>query len=152
MYRSGWGTKEGQETILAVWLKRSAFDTLLEQAVHSTYMAEVYSSEVAWKDALARSEIRLQWDPDHDPSGAKVKRRAIQLGLRGGVLTRYAYEWTIEIEDITKFVRQQRLYVQSHAYNQLVLPKETVYAVTNENIIRRLGLAMDLSEGASTSL
>jgi Domain of unknown function (DUF4291) len=34
MFRSGWGMKEGQETILAIWLKRSAFDTLLEQAVH----------------------------------------------------------------------------------------------------------------------
>lgn len=152
MYRSGWGTKEGQETILAVWLKRSAFDILLEQAVHSTYMTGVYSSEAAWRDALALSEIRLQWDPDHDPSGAKVKRRAIQLGLRGGVLTRYAYEWIIDLEDITKFVRQQHFYAQSHAYDQLVIPKETVYAVTNDNIIRKLGLTVDLSDGASTSL
>jgi Domain of unknown function (DUF4291) len=35
MYRSGWGTKPGQEVILAVWLKRSAFDEILASAIHS---------------------------------------------------------------------------------------------------------------------
>src|SRR5215208_6003535 len=43
MYRSGWGTKSGQEAILAVWLKRSAFDLILEEAVHTTFIPEIYS-------------------------------------------------------------------------------------------------------------
>src|SRR5690606_8348838 len=30
MFRSGWGTKEGQEVVLAVWLRRAAFDQILE--------------------------------------------------------------------------------------------------------------------------
>ena len=33
MYRSGWGTKPGQEVTLAIWLKRTVFDTILAQAV-----------------------------------------------------------------------------------------------------------------------
>src|SRR5215813_11712221 len=45
MFRSGWGTKPGQEVTLAVRLKRSAFDEILSQAVHSTFVPEVYSTE-----------------------------------------------------------------------------------------------------------
>ncbi|WP_155968870.1 DUF4291 family protein [Kamptonema formosum] len=40
-------------------------------------------------------------------SGAKVDRRAIQLGLRGDVLSRYEREWIVNIEDLYEFVRQQ---------------------------------------------
>ena len=67
----------------------------------------VYSSEAEWKRALAQSAVRLQWDPDHDPFGAKVERRALQLGLRGDVLARYAREWIVRIEDISPFVAEQ---------------------------------------------
>ncbi len=83
MYRSGWGTKENQEVTLAVRLRRDAFDEILRLAVHSTFVPEVYGSEDAWRRAVAGSDVRMQWDPDHDPSGKPVDRRAIQLGLRG---------------------------------------------------------------------
>jgi hypothetical protein len=36
---------------------------------------------------VARSEVRLQWNPDHDPTGNKLERRALQLGLRDGSFT-----------------------------------------------------------------
>jgi len=39
---------------------------------------------------------------------ASLERRAIQLGLRGEILARYAREWIIEIEDISAFVAEQR--------------------------------------------
>ncbi len=44
MYRSGWGTKAGQEVTLAIRIKRSAFDTILASAVHSSFVPEVYTS------------------------------------------------------------------------------------------------------------
>jgi hypothetical protein len=69
---------------------------------------EVYGSHGAWKEALARSPVRLQWDPDHGPSGGPVERRAIQLGLRGEVLAKYAREWLLDVEDISDFVTEQR--------------------------------------------
>src|SRR5262245_8940786 len=78
MYRSGWASKEGQEVVLAVRLMRSAFDEILRRAVPSSFVPGVYENEAAWKTALARSDVRLQWDPDHNPSGAPVERRAIQ--------------------------------------------------------------------------
>ena len=141
MYRSGWGTKEGQEVTLAIRLKRSGFDTLLAQAIHSSYKAEIYQSEEAWKQAVAQSEVRLQWDPDHAPSGAKVERRAIQLGMRGSILAHYAREWIIEIEDISEFVREQYEHVRLNNYAKLATPREMVYPVKDEHVTARLEIS-----------
>jgi hypothetical protein len=140
MFRSGWGTKEGQEVTLAVWLPRLAFDAILKEAVHSTFVPEVYPSQDEWQRAVAQSSVRLQWDPDHDPSGAKVERRAIQLGLRGDVLARYAREWIIHVEDISRFVEQQRPHACPAAYDQLVIPQEEVYPVVDSDVAARLGV------------
>jgi hypothetical protein len=141
MYRSGWGTKPGQEVVLAIRLKRAAFDNMLAQAVHSTYIEAVYHSEENWKHAVASSSVRLQWDPDHSPSGGKLERRAIQLGMRGDVLKQYAREWILDIEDISSFVREQYQHVQSHKYEHLITPREMVYPVTNPNTIQKLALS-----------
>jgi hypothetical protein len=138
MYRSGWGTKENQEVTLAVRLRRDAFDEILRQAVHSTFVPEVYGSEVAWKRAVAGSDVRLQWDPDHGPSGNPVDRRAIQLGLQGDVLARYAKDWLIEVQDISDFVREQRENAKA-PYDRLVTPSEDVYPVADSEVARRLG-------------
>src|SRR5262249_60972856 len=70
MFRSGWGRKEGQDVTLAVWLRRWAFDAILTEAVHSTFVPAVYASQDEWQRAVACSSVRLQWDPDHDPSRA----------------------------------------------------------------------------------
>ena len=139
MYRSGWGTKTGQEVTLAVRLKRNGFDSILAQAVHSTFVPEVYGIHETWKERLALSPVRLQWDPDHDPQGAKQDRRAIQLGLSGEVLKKYAREWIVEIEDISDFVRSQREHVLKGERN-LVTPHEEIYPVTDETVCARLQL------------
>src|SRR3954453_10694373 len=77
MCRSGWGTKQGQEVTLAVRLRRDAFDEILRQAIHSTFVSEVYGTQDEWRRAVAGSDVRLQWDPDHNPAGNPVERRAI---------------------------------------------------------------------------
>jgi hypothetical protein len=141
MYRSGWGTKEGQEVTLAIRLKRAGFDTLLAQAVHSTYKARIYTSELAWKQAVEQSEVRLQWDPDHHPSGAKVERRAIQLGMRGSILARYAREWILDIEDVSDFVREQYEHARIGNYAQLATPREMVYPVEDESVVAHLEIS-----------
>jgi hypothetical protein len=140
MFRSGWGTKEGQEVTLAVWLKRSAFDALLNEAVYSTFVPEIYTSPEEWKQAVAGSSVRLQWDPDHDPLGGKMERRAIQLGLRGDALARYARDWIVRIEDVSPFVEQQRPHAQPAAYDRLLVPRERVYPVMDGEVAARLGV------------
>jgi hypothetical protein len=140
MFRSGWGTKPGQEVTLAVWLQRPAFDAILKEAVHSTFVPEVYGSEGEWKRDLAHSPVRLQWDPDHDPAGAKAERRAIQLGLRGDVLASYAREWIVRVEDVSPFVADQRAHARPAAYDQLVVPREEVYPVQDRAVAGGLGI------------
>ncbi len=136
MFRSGWGTKVGQEMILAVWLARDAFESILGQAVHSSYQEDVYGNREEWSFAIANSEVRLQWDPDHSPDGSKLERRAIQIGLRGKVLKQYANEWIIRIEDISGFVAEQRENISS--LSRLILPRERVYSIQDPEISRRL--------------
>lgn len=141
MYRCGWGTKVDQEVVLAITLHRKAFDQILGAAVHSTFVAQLYENQEAWQMALKTSQVRLQWDPDHDPAGVKQTRRAIQLGLRGEFLQHYAQDWIIKIEDISEFVRQQRCYQQPSHWHQLIIPQENVYPVSNSEMIRKLGLS-----------
>ena len=129
MYRAGWATKEGQEVVLAIWLARAGFDAILAQAVPSSFDDRRYADRAAWQQAVARSEVRLQWDPDHDPHGRPVERRAVQLGLRGSVLASYAREWIRGLEDITPFVREQHAVLTREGTAALVTPLERVYPV-----------------------
>ena len=140
MYRSGWGTKEGQETTLAIRLRRSGFDDILKEAVHSTYDPRVYGEKVRWEKAMAASAVRLQWDPDHHPSGARQARRAIQLGLQGSTLRKYVDEWTVSIEDISEFVAEQRRLKETGDMDSLVTPREDVYSVSDPGVAGRLGV------------
>jgi len=138
MHRSGWATKKDQESILAIWIERSAFDELLAQAVPSLFDEKQYASREAWQAAVDASEVRVQWDPDHDPGGMSLKRKTIQLGLRGDALRRFAGEWIVQIEDISAFVRQQAAY--SHKMDLLFVPDQKVYKLADRDVARRLGV------------
>jgi hypothetical protein len=140
MYRCGWGAKPDQEIVLAVRIKRSAFDEILRQAVPSSFDPRQFPSEHEWKAAVADSSVRLQWDPDHDPTGAPVERRAIQLGLRGAPLRHYAREWIVSIEDLSPFVSEQRANAVRGRWSQLRMPEERVYPVADIATARRLGV------------
>jgi hypothetical protein len=145
MHRSGWADKAGQEHILAIWLRRDSFNAILSQAVHSAYEPEVYVTTADWKAAVARSDVRLQWDPDYTPNDTQLERRAIQLGLRGEVLRAFAQGgWIMQIEDITPVVHQQRQYTKRHLYDELRVPHEEVYPVADAEIARRLQLSTDV--------
>lgn len=137
MYRSGWGQKEGQEVTLAIRLRRTFFDEILAAAVHSSFVPERYADRAAWKDRVGGSDVRLQWDPDHDPHGGKLERRAIQLGLRGARLKRYASEAIVSIDDISAQVAVQRANVGTDA---LETPTEAVYPVSDPHVAEHLDI------------
>ena len=127
MYRSGWGTKQGQEMTLALRLRREFFDHILKQAVPSSYDSSYPGGREAWSAAVKQSEVRLQWDPDHSPSGAKLARRAIQLGLRGRILEAFATSEIVEVVDLSDFVQSQRSNVAESRMSALRTPVESVY-------------------------
>jgi hypothetical protein len=126
MYRSGWGIKEGQEVVLGLRLRRSFFDSLMTAAVPSAFDPRTYGNEREWQAAVVDSDVRRQWDPDHSPSGGKLARRAVQLGLRGEALRKFATAELLEVIDMTEFVQSQRPHAQDD--NPLLeVPIETVY-------------------------
>ncbi len=147
MYRSGWGAKAGQEVTLAIWLRRAAFDEILRQAVPSTFAPHLYASHDEWQAAVASSSVRLQWDPDHDPHGRPLARRAIQVGLRGDALAHYARDWLLRIEDISPLVAHQRAILRSGNLDDLLTPHEAVYPSANAELARRLGIENAAAQG-----
>jgi hypothetical protein len=141
MYRSGWGTKENQEATLALRLRRTFFDSLLAEGVPSSWDRDQFATEEEWSRAVARSSVRLQWDPDHDPSGATLERRAIQVGLRGEVLEAFGRRELVEVIDLTDFVAEQRSRLSSGGVSAIVTPRERVYRPADSDIVARLRLA-----------
>lgn len=140
MYRNGWGTKEGQEVVLAVHLKREAFERYLSKAVYSNFQEDLYPSLEDWKTEVKNSSVRLQWDPDHDPYGAKIERRAIQIGVRDEEIVNYATKDIIKIEDISEFVRTQHQHVLNNELEKLIVPEEKPYFSRNDEVNKRLRL------------
>ena len=128
MYRCGWATKDGQERVLAIDIRRSGFDYAVKNAVAST-LKESGLSEEEWKKLVAESDIRVQWDPEKDIFGNSLPYRSIQLGLRGKAVRDYVSDWIVHIEDITDYVRE--LYSKRNNGEDItgLLPKESIYCI-----------------------
>jgi hypothetical protein len=140
MYRSGWGVKADQEVVLAVRLRRSAFDAILATCVPSRFDPTRWSSQMLWRLDVDTSDVRLLWDPDHDPAGRPLDRRALQLGLRGATLASYAREWILDIEDVSALVAEQRERIHDRGWARLYTPSERIYPVTDGNSAAALQL------------
>lgn len=140
MFRNGWGTKEGQEVVLAIHLKMSAFLNYLENAVQSTFNSQLHGTRENWQELVKQSHVRLQWDPDHDPYGNKVDRKAIQIGLREAFIRSYSKEDILAIEDISAFVKTQYEFVKNGRLDQLETPLEQPLIIQNEQLRSRLRL------------
>ena len=130
MYRCGWAEKENQERVLAIDIKRSAFDYIVQNAVISTYSEDMGISFEEWKKRIKRSEIRCQWDPERDLSGNPLEYRSIQLGLRGQAVYSYVHDWIIKLEDITDYVKELNAKKNSGADIRPLLPQEKVYQIS----------------------
>ena len=142
MYRAGWATKINQERILAVKLKLAGFEEILLRAVASSFKPEIYGSHEHWKARLKQSPVRLQWDPDHNPIGEKLERKAIQIGLKGDILKQFNTEWITEIQDITPFVKEQHPFAKGN-FNDLQVPFERVVNYNDrQDIIDNIGLTL----------
>jgi Domain of unknown function (DUF4291) len=140
MFRSGWGTKEGQEIILGLRMRRQFFDGLLARAVTSSWDSSDRTTHDKWKAAVASSDVRLQWDPDHDPHGKPLSRRAIQLGLRGAALDAFGRHELLEVVDMTNFVAEQRSHLRQAELAQLKTPTQRIYLPDDVSIARHLKL------------
>ena len=127
MYRSGWASKQGQERILAIDLKREGFDEIVKNAVLSSFREVSGLSKEEWKSKLENSEVRCQWDPDRDIYGNPIGRRAIQLGIKGETVRKYINDWIVNITDITDKVIEMREKIENGSFLDNLLPNEKKY-------------------------
>ena len=134
MYRCGWGTKPGQETVLAVEIARGGFEWALRNACLSTYVRGLHPDRSAWQRQLKRAPARVQWDPERDLHLQPLPYRSLQLGLSGEAVRRYADEWTVSIKDVTPLAHEIHALVSSGDLDSAtqLLPEERPYSVASE--------------------
>ncbi|WP_318204680.1 DUF4291 domain-containing protein [Streptomyces sp. SCL15-4] len=134
MYRCGWGTKENQETVLALDITREGFEWALRHACLSHYVPALHPDQAAWKQELARSPARVQWDPERDLHHNPLPHRSLQLGLAGQAAARYADEWIVGIRDVTPLAGQIHALVRAGETERAgaLLPEEPPYPVADE--------------------
>ncbi|WP_329545778.1 DUF4291 domain-containing protein [Streptomyces sp. NBC_01356] len=129
MYRCGWGTKAGQETVLAVEISRDGFEWALRHACLSSYVRGVHPDRAAWRRQLKRAPARIQWDPERDLRLQSLPYRSLQLGLSGEAVRRYADDWTVRITDVTPLALEIHTLVSSGDLDSAarLLPQERPY-------------------------
>lgn len=126
MYRSGWAQKDSnQNRILAIELTFEGFEELLSEGVLTSY-DKSYGDKQSWREKLDNSNVRIQWDPDHDFKGEKLKRRAVQIGIKNNALHKFNNEFIKSIQDITFFVKDQKASIDN---------KKEWFFVIDESII-----------------
>ncbi|GHH12738.1 DUF4291 domain-containing protein [Streptomyces lanatus] len=129
MYRSGWGTKEGQETILAVEILREGFEWALAHASLTHYERGLHSDRATWKRQLKQAAVRVQWDPERDLRLQPLPYRSLQLGLADDAVRRYADTWTVGIRDVTELAHEVHSRVREEDLDtaRQLLPRECPY-------------------------
>ena len=106
MYRSGWGTKPGQEHVLAIQITRAGFEEALSLACLSHFDPDIYPDQATWAQRKQTSPVRVQWDPERSITGEPLPWRSIQIGLSGPAAEHYVNRWTVHITDITPLVHE----------------------------------------------
>ncbi|MGW5231875.1 DUF4291 domain-containing protein [Streptomyces nodosus] len=134
MYRCGWGTKAGQETVLGIEISRDGFEWALRHACLSSHVRGLHSDRSTWQRELKRAPARVQWDPERDLHLQPLPYRSLQLGLSGEAVRRYADEWTVCIRDVTPLAREIRALVSSGDLDSAarLLPGEEPYPAEGE--------------------
>lgn len=131
MYRCGWGTKEGQETVLAVEISRDGFEWALRHACLSHFVPALHADRQAWQRSLQEAPARVQWDPERDLHLRPLPHRSLQLGLSGRAARDYADEWLVSVTDVTPLARRIHGLVREGDREAAarLLPREEPYPV-----------------------
>ncbi|MET8824643.1 DUF4291 domain-containing protein [Streptomyces sp. NPDC004610] len=134
MYRCGWATKEGQETVLAVEITRAGFEWALTHACLSHYAPGLHTDHGSWRRRLKRSPTRVQWDPERDLHLQPLPHRSLQLGLSGAAAGLYADEWIVSLTDVTPLAHTVHAHIRTGdlATARELLPQERPYPAGGE--------------------
>lgn len=142
MYRCGWATKPGQESVLAIRISRAGFEWALAHSAFAHYAASLHADHEAWRAGLG-APVRIQWDPERDLRFQPLEYRSIQIGLGGEAVAHYCDDWILEIRDITDLARacHARLSEQGPDAASELLPPERPYPLAAA-IAAHVGMVM----------
>ena len=131
MHRSNWGQKNGQENILAVRIKRSAWNKALSLGVLTHPEPSIYADAKEWDDRFEKAHVHIQWDTERSLRGAALNYYSIQVGITRHLIQEYVDDWVLEIEDISALVQKIRTLLKSGKQKNIkqLLPRERVYPV-----------------------
>ncbi|TWU06843.1 hypothetical protein CA54_52430 [Symmachiella macrocystis] len=144
MYRCGWGTKPGQERVLAIDISREGFEWALRNSCLSHFDAAHDETEEQWSRRKEKSPVRIQWDPERDVRLERMEHRSIQIGLSEAAIEKYVHEWIQRISDVTDLARRLETAVANNdaASVQSSLPVELPYSVPSD-IQSRIGMQIN---------
>ncbi|SHL39970.1 protein of unknown function [Chitinophaga jiangningensis] len=129
MYRSGWATKENQEHVLQIKIKREGFEWAMAHSCLAHYDHKIHGPQQDWKHQMNRSPVRIQWDPEKDIYLQELDYRSIQMGLSGIAVEKYVNEWIVEIKDISAECHEIHQLIKADKIDQAaeLLPQEQLY-------------------------
>ncbi|HXV93436.1 MAG TPA: DUF4291 domain-containing protein [Pseudonocardia sp.] len=129
MYRCGWGSKPGQEHVLGIEITRAGFEWALAHACLSHFDPDRYIDREEWSRHLARSPVRVQWDPERSLHLDPLPHRSLQVGLSGEAVAHYVDDWVVTISDVTATAHaiKDRLDAGDAAGARALLPDERPY-------------------------
>ena len=141
MERSNWGTKSGQEHILAIRITRAGWEEALSLGVLTHPEPNIYFNSDEWRIQFAKAFVHIQWDPERSLRGASLEQRSIQVGISRHLTERYVNEWITDITDLTPRVRKIHDLLQRGQTEQAkrLLPAERSYPLERE-IACRIGI------------
>jgi len=129
MYRSGWGKKTDQESVLRIRIKRSGFEWALRHACLASFDRHVYPDRESWEMRMQKSPVRVQWDPEKNIYLEPLPYRSIQIGIAGIAVTHYLNDWILAIERLTPLATEIHQLLRSGNESRALslLPKESEY-------------------------
>jgi len=141
MERSNYGRKAGQEYILAIRIKRPAWEYALSQAVLTHPSPDVYANGELWRMQFDDAKVHVQWDPERNIRGGKLDYRSIQVGISRHLIEVYNDDWITDIVDYRPLVDKIYDLRMKGRYDKAksLLPREKVYPVPAD-IMKRLGM------------
>lgn len=135
-YRSSWATKKGQTKILGIRISRSSFETLLNCACITNPTIGLYFDDLrmyARESSLHKN--RIQWDPDREIDGRRIKRRTMQIGVSPDNLRVYL-GGIVSIEDQGSLLEDFKRQRYSSLSCGTTMPLEFPYP-TPEHLLKR---------------
>ncbi len=130
MHRSNWGQKSNQNRILAVHIKRAAWEKALSLGVLTSPEKHIHGSGSKWESLFNNAKVHVQWDTERSQKGAPLNHFSIQVGLSRHIITEFVEDWVVKIEDLTTHVQKLNKLRKSGDKNfAKYLPQEKIYPV-----------------------